>query len=143
MTEYSQVAATRTGGTGDVTETNVLWTFDEEVSSVASPVTDGRFLLQASSYDNIVCHDVKTGEVVWRQELDVRAWSSPVLVAGLVYLTDAGGTTLVFPLAAKYEERGRGSVGEEVVASPAFAGNMIYIRGKGSLFCIGTKVKAE
>jgi outer membrane protein assembly factor BamB len=137
MTEYSQVAATRTGGEGDVTETNVLWTFDEEVSSVASPVTDGRFLVQASSYDNIVCHDVKTGEAVWRQELDEKAWSSPVLVSGLVYLTDAAGRTFVFPLAKEYEERGRGSVGEEVVASPAFAGNTIYMRGKEHLFCIG------
>jgi outer membrane protein assembly factor BamB len=137
MTEYSQVAATRTGGAGDVTETNVLWTFDEEVSSVGSPVTDGRFLMQASSYDNIVCHDAKTGEALWRQELEKHAWSSPALVAGLVYLTDSGGTTFVFPMAEKYEERGRGSVGEEVVASPAFAGNRIFIRGKESLFCIG------
>lgn len=141
LTEYSQLAATKTGGSGDVTKTNVLWTYDEELSSTGSPVAgdspEGPLLIQASNYDNIVCHDAKTGKVLWTVELDERAWASPVLAGELVYLTEAEGRTFIFPLAGKYEERGRGSVGEEVLATPAFAGDRIYLRGKDHLFCVG------
>jgi len=140
--DNGQFAAIRTGGSGDVTDTHVAWTYDEDMPDVASPITDGKYVLQvAAGYGTITCLDAKTGKVVWRQDFDEMFWSSPSLVGERVYWTDMKGKTFIFKLADRYEQLGVGDVGEDVVASPAFADSRIYIRAKEHLYCIGTKQK--
>jgi len=139
VTEYSQLAATRTGGSGDVTENNVLWTWDEYLPDVASPVTDGRRLLVPTGYGTVTCLEIGTGKEIWTHDFDEGFWSSPILVGDTVYMTDKMGDTLIFRLSDTYEEMGRGSVGEQVFTTPAFVDSKIFIRGQKSLFCIGEK----
>ena len=137
VTEYSQLAAIRTGGLGDITETHVAWTYDEYLPDVATPVTHGRLLLLPTGYGTTSCFEAKTGKILWTEEFDRGFWASPILVGEDIYITDQEGDTFIFPLADKYELLGKGSLGEMVVATPAFAGSRIYIRGREHLYCIG------
>jgi len=137
--EYAQVMAIRAGGSGDVTETDVLWTAEEGTSDASSPVCDGRFFLQAHSSGLVTCYDAKVGKMLWEQELDAEFWASPTLVGKLVYLPDAKGRTYIFELADKYKLLSVQDLGEPISATPAFADSQIYIRGEKRLFCIGKK----
>jgi len=136
--EYSAVMAVQTGGSGDVSETNVLWRNDEAVISDApSPVCDGELFLQVHSSGMMTCHDAATGEIIWEHDLAETVWASPTLVGNVVYLPEMNGRTRLFELGREYAEVGSGSVNEKVYASPAFVGGRIYIRGDQHLFCIG------
>jgi outer membrane protein assembly factor BamB len=139
MTEYAQVAAIATGGSGDVTESHVRWTWDDYLPDVASPVTDGRRLLVPTGYGTVSCLDTGTGEELWIHDFDEGFWSSPILVGSTVYMTDKMGDTHIFELADTFEGTSVGSVGEQVFTTPAFAGSRIFIRGQTHLFCIGEK----
>ncbi len=137
--EYSQVMAIRTGGFGDVTESNIVWTADEGMSDISSPICDGQLFLQIYSSGYMTCYDAKEGKLLWEHELDdASVWASPALVGNLVYLPDDKGQTYIFELSPDgYKPVSTADLGEPVWASPAFADAQIYIRGEKHLFCIG------
>ncbi len=136
-TDHARIAAIRTGGFGDVTDSNVLWSARDGLSDAPSPVADDRLCLQVASSAWLTCFDAETGELLWEDYLDEEIWSSPVLVGDLVYLTDAAGVTHIFPLADSFEVTSTGRLGEAVYATPAFVDSRIYIRGEDHLWCIG------
>ena len=137
-TQYATAMAVRTGGVGDVTETNVLWTNEDgALSDAASPACDGKLFLQVHSSGVLTCHDVGSGEVLWEKELEGPFWASPTLVGRLVYLPSENCTTYMFELAREYREVSSATLGEAVFATPAFADLEIYIRGEKHLFAIG------
>jgi outer membrane protein assembly factor BamB len=63
--------------------------------------------------------------------------ASPVLVDGKIYATGEDGQVYVFAAATTYKLLAKNSLGEPVVATPAFADGRLYFRGKEHLFCIG------
>lgn len=136
--EGAQLMAIRTDGAGDVTETHVAWTADQGLPDAASPVTDGKRLVQVSGYGTITCYTAKDGKLLWKRDVsEAGFWSSPTLAGNTVYLTDKAGKTFIFELADQYALSGTGQLGERVDACPAFADSCIYMRGKQHLFCIG------
>jgi outer membrane protein assembly factor BamB len=137
--DSAQILAIRPGGSGDVTKTRVLWTFDEGMPDIASPVTDGRRVLQAAAGGMLTCLDCQTGKLLWETYLGSAVSSSPVLAGDSVYLTCEDGVTRVFRLEDKFQIRGHGEVGEPVYATPAFVDSRIYLRSAKHLFCIGRR----
>jgi len=140
--EGAQVMAIRQGGSGDVTKTHVKWTGSDGLPDTASPLTDGRLLLQALSYGSVYCHDAREGKLLWEAEVGTDgegAVASPVLVGSKVYLSDKTGVTHIFELGTTYVAGTKNPLGEKIEASLAFAGGRIYIRGVDHLYCIGKK----
>jgi hypothetical protein len=80
-----------------------------------------------------------TGEMLWDDEsIYEDIWGSPTLVGDMVYMTDGGGETHIFPLQDSFEVSSTGMLGEEVDATPAFLDGKIYFRTNLSLICVGT-----
>jgi len=131
-------AAIRTDGRGDVTKTHVLWKGYDGLPDTASPLTDGRYFLQAGSDGEVSCYDAQSGKLLWDEVFDCGFQASPVLAGELVYLFGDDGTVFLFPLEAKFTLTAKLSVGEPVRATPAFKGGRIYVRGEKNLICIGT-----
>jgi outer membrane protein assembly factor BamB len=141
MMEIAELSAIRPDGTGDVTESHVAWTVDEDLSSIPSPVSDGERLFVLSSVGFMTCWDVQSGKRLWDQDLELAFQASPVLVGDRIYAMSDEGTGVVMKASSKYEEIARPELGEYVSASPAFVSRggdgRIYIRGEEHLFCIG------
>jgi outer membrane protein assembly factor BamB len=137
VTEYAKLAAIRTGGSDDVTKTNVAWTYDRDLPDVASPLADGRYVLMVNAAGTATCLKAKTGEVVWTREFEKGFWASPTLVGRTVYLFDKAGKGWTFELKDTCEPREAGPLGEPVVATPAFVDGRIYVRAKAHLFAVG------
>lgn len=139
VTQYAQLSAIKADGDGDVTESKVLWTYEDDLSEVSAPLTDGKFLLMANGDGVVTCLDAKTGRLFWRKQFEEGFWSSPVFIGRKVFLTDLQGKTYIFELRDKFKLLGTGEIGEKVVTTPAFVDSRIYIRAKEHLFCIGSK----
>ncbi len=137
----SRLLAIRAGGAGDVTATNILWSTDDNVPKIASPVADGeRGLAVGGDSHGVACYNTHTGKVLWAHDFENAAYTpSPVLADDMVYLPVEDGRTFVFRLVDKFELLHICKIEEQIVTSPAFAGGRIYIRGKNSLYCIGRR----
>ena len=138
-TRNRPMLALRPGGSGDVTQSHKVWSFDLG-PDVPSPVSDGKLLYVVR--DNGVIHalDVKTGGVVWGPErLKTGAYSaSPVLAGGKLYVTSENeGLTSVITAGPKFELLAENPLDDYTLASPAISNGQIFIRTEKFLWAIG------
>jgi outer membrane protein assembly factor BamB len=135
--------AIKPDGTGDVTETHVAWKTEESMPDVTSPVSDGTWAFAVNGSGELLCFETKQGAKVWTKELDANVQASPAIFGRRMYVTLADGVTVVAEVGAEYRELARNPLGEQVFASPAFAGGRLYLRGHKHLFCLtGTATPA-
>lgn len=136
----SGLVAVRPPKAGSKDEPVIVWSVpgSENLPDVSTPASDGKRLFLATA-DEIYCYEVKTGKLLWKQEVKGDFYSSPVIAGDMVYSTTREGTTLIFRSADIYEAVGEGTLGQDVNATPAISGNNIFIRGDKELFCIGNK----
>ena len=137
----TKLIAIKPDGAGDVTKTHVAWVAEEGVPDITSPVSDGQRVYLLSTGGTMTCCDLKTGKKVWDKELDLEFKASPSLAGDRLYLLGSTGAVLVVSAGTAFKELSRTSLGEEVVASPAFADGRIFIRAKQNIFCLGAKAK--
>jgi outer membrane protein assembly factor BamB len=128
--------AIRLAGRGDITEDNVLWSVNQGIPEVSSPVLYQGRLYMVTNAGIATCLDATDGSRLWRQRLPGSYQASPVAGDGKVYFTSMEGTTVVIRAGAEYEEIARNDLGEEVMASPAISDGQIFVRTRSSLYCI-------
>ena len=66
-------------------------------------------------------------------------YASPVGASGRVYLTGRNGVTVVIKQSYKLEMLATNPLDERIDASPALAGNDLFLRGRETLYCIAEK----
>jgi outer membrane protein assembly factor BamB len=126
---------------GDITDTaKVLWRHAKGTPYVPSPLLAGNrlYFTQANSAI-LTALDIKSGKPVIDQERlqnQTSFYSSPVAAAGRIYLVDQQGTTLVLKQSDKLEVLARNQIDDHFDASPALAGQQLFLRGERFLYCI-------
>ena len=135
------VMALPLAATGDISDTErILWKKDRGTPYVASPLLyDGLLFFNQSNQGIWTCLDAKTGKTVMdRTRLPgiSNLYSSPVGAAGRMYVTGRDGTTLVLKRSDKLEVLATNKLGETMNASPALAGNQLFLRGRRHVYCI-------
>ena len=150
-TEGAVLSAIRPDGHGEVSNSHVLWTAEDELPDVCTPLSDGELLYLLCSDGGLTCYDCLTGKRVWQQDLSsadqpavgARTFeASPCLVGGRLYLLDNAGVMHIVAAGRTAGIIGRAELGESCPgASPAFAAGRIYIRGQEHLYCIGADAK--
>ncbi|HYW78982.1 MAG TPA: PQQ-binding-like beta-propeller repeat protein, partial [Thermoguttaceae bacterium] len=143
--EFPYLTAVRADGTGDVTETHILWQGEDGLPDTAGPVADGQFVYLLASFGLLTCYDAKSGEFLWEQEFEDSFTSSPSMVGERLYLFGLEGKCwVVKPSRDGCEIIAENKLGgeekddiEECVTSPAFQEGRLFIRGNKHLFCIG------
>lgn len=134
------VMAIKPDGTGNVTNTHVLWKKLGEGGYVPSPVAHDGKLFLVDDGGSASCWDVKTGKMRWKERLSGKEHHTSAVVAdGRVYLTSDEGVTFVLKASDEFEVLAKNPLGEPVYASPAFSDGDIIIRGAKHLWCIGEK----
>ena len=80
--------------------------------------------------------DAKTGERAYRQRLPIgQVYSSVALAGGLIYVFDTAGKAAVLRPGRKYDRVATNSL-EGTGSCPVFAGEHLYVRGRGALYCV-------
>jgi outer membrane protein assembly factor BamB len=140
----SKLLAIRLGGMGDITGTSsILWRLDRDTPYVPSPLLSGNRLYFFKSNNAILtCLDSGTGKPLYsaqRVEGLQSVYASPVAAGGNVYLVGRNGTTVVIRDSDKLEVVATNVLNDPTDASPAVAGNQLFLRSRQNLYCIAEK----
>lgn len=134
------------GLSGAVPKESISWTVAKDVSSRPSPLVANGLVFMNSDDGIATCHDAKTGAVQWRERLDGEFSASPVLAGGNVYFCNQSGKTFVVKAAREYSLISENRLADGIkasppgfMASPAVAGDDLFLRTHQHLYCIGKK----
>ena len=140
---YSAMAIPLTE-TGDISDSEkILWKKERGTPYIPSPLLyEGLLYYNQSNQSILTCVDSKTGEVAFGPERVgelSNIYASPVGAGGRVYLTGRNGNTVVLQRGPEYKVTALNKLDERFDASPALAGNQLFLRGAKHLYCIETE----
>lgn len=134
--EY-HILAVRPDGSGNVTDTHVVWRTSEGAAYVPSPVVLGDYFLIASDFGIASCFDAATGKRLWKERLSDHFSASLVTAGGLVYFLDDHGVTTVVRPGPRFAAVAKNRLEENCLASPAISRGQILLRGEKHLYAVG------
>ena len=126
--------AVKTDGTGDVTDTAVVWKLKKSIGKYASPLLIDGLIYTASDESFVTCLDSATGAIVWTERVGGKFAASPLYADGRIYLFDQQGTTLVLKPGRTYETIATNSLPAGFMASPAADGKAFYLRTRTHVY---------
>ena len=137
-TRVRPLQAFRAGGRGDITQSHLLWAF-QNGPDVPTPVTDGTYFYVVNDRGIAWCLDARTGKEIWGpQRIQHGTYSaSPVLADGKIYITSEEGVTTVFRAGPKFELLAENGMDEYTLSSVAISGGQIFLRTEQFLYAIG------
>ncbi len=135
----SELLALRADGTGDVTQTHVVWRATDHVPDVTSPLSNGELVFTVSSGGMLTCFELRDGRKLWEAPLEMEVQASPALVGDKVLVLGLNGVAVVVEAARAFKELARSRLEDEFLASPAFADGRMFLRGKTHLWCVGER----
>ena len=126
---------------GDITGSEaVVWTLERHTPYVPSPLLYGDMLFFLKHNQGFLTNlNARTGKPFFgprRLEGIGNVFASPVGAADRVYVVDRSGNAIVVRRGAEFEVLARNRLEESFSASPAIAGNELYLRGERFLYCI-------
>ena len=124
-------------GSGDVTDTHILWRDKKGVSYVPSPIAHGHWFFVVSDTGLASCYEAKTGKVMWREQLGHHHSASAVSAGDNLYFPSDAGETFVIKGGPKFEQVSKNDLDDECYASPAVSRGQIFVRTLHGLWCIG------
>jgi len=132
----AQLIALRIDGAGDVSKSALVWTNEENVPDITSPVSNGELVFTANSSGSLTCFDAKNGAKLWDKDLETQVNASPAIVGNRVFVLGVEGMAVVAEAARQFKEISRSQLPDRFIASPAFANNRTFLRGETNLYCI-------
>jgi outer membrane protein assembly factor BamB len=124
------------GGSGNVTRSHVAWTVTKGLPYLPSPLVYKGLMHTVSNADRLSAHEVKTGKAVYVGK-DVglgKVFASPVAAGGHIYLCSQNGAVIVLKAGNVPTTVCSTRLDGRITATPAVAGNAIYIRTNKSLY---------
>ncbi len=140
----NHLVAIKLGYKGDISGTDAMaWRHDKATSYIPSPLLYGDLLYFIKGNNNLLsCLDVKSGNALIDAERvaglgDI--YASPIGAAGRIYLLDRGGHAVVIKKSTRIDLVATNQLDDKFDASPAVAGNELFLRGKKYLYCLEEK----
>lgn len=133
--------AVKLGGSGDVTDTNVLWRYEKSLPDVPSPLVYKDVVYIVRNGGIATTLDAKTGKVLKQARLTGALedyYASPVGVDGKVYIASEHGKVVVLRAAGDWEILAINDFDSDIYATPAISDGIMYIRTSNALYAIGS-----
>ncbi|MCF7957747.1 MAG: PQQ-like beta-propeller repeat protein [Phycisphaerae bacterium] len=132
------------GKTGTLTPSNgISWQATEGTPYVPSPVLyKDKLYICAGNKGVISCYQAQTGTPHFTQQTlegIQGVYASPVGVADRIYFAGRKGTVVVIKNSDKLEVLATNTLDDGFDASPAIAGDELYLKGNEYLYCIAEK----
>jgi outer membrane protein assembly factor BamB len=144
-TRNNPLVAVRPGGSGDVANSHILWSFAQG-PDVPTPVSDGKLLYIVRDNGVVFALNVQTGATVYGPvRLPPGTYSSsPVLADGKIYVTtEEEGVTTVFRAGPKFEVLASntllGDCSPYCLSTIAVSEGQLFIRTASFLWAIGER----
>jgi len=135
--------AIEAGGHGDVTDSNVRWSYRRPVPQLPSPLVYRDVLYLLGDQGGLLTTlRPGNGELIERGRLKDAIdnyYASPVAGDGKVYLVSEGGLVTVLPAGGSLEPLATNELDDSCFATPALADGRIYLRTRSALYCFGER----
>ncbi|HUE85985.1 MAG TPA: PQQ-binding-like beta-propeller repeat protein [Vicinamibacterales bacterium] len=133
--------AIKPGGSGDVTDTHVVWSTPKGSPFVPSGVVhDGLLYLVNDMQSILTVYETRSGDLVYQGRMGVAQRegfsASPVVVNNELYFTNDEGETFVVKAGREFNLMHTNSLGERTLASPALVDGIWYWRTAKHLLAI-------
>jgi outer membrane protein assembly factor BamB len=132
----TRVMAVRTGGTGDVSSSAVVWSEAKGIPEVPSPLLVGNRLYLVKAGGVVICRDAASGKSLFEDRLGAAGgyYASPVMAAGRIYAASDRGTVVVFEATDSLKVLARNDLKEPIMATPAIVDGKLYVRTASRLY---------
>jgi outer membrane protein assembly factor BamB len=139
-TRKRPLLAIKAGGTGDITNSHLLWKWEESGGpDVPSPICDGKYFYMVDDKGKITCLDAKNGNLIWGPNATSGGIvsASPILVEGKIYIINEEGITAVVQVGKEFKLLATNELdGSYTLSSPAVSESRLYIRTAFYLYCM-------
>lgn len=131
--------AVKTDGTGDVTDTHLVWQDDKTVPKESSPILVGDEIYFNDDKGILSCLDAATGKEHYRERLDGQGGysASPIFAGGHLYFHNGNGVTTVVKPGKTFTKVAENQLGEYGLSSFAVVSDGFVIRTEGHLIRLG------
>ena len=139
-----QVLAIRPGKPGEVLDAKapgppdmqlqVVWKTKREAPKKPSLLLLGELLYAVEDNGVFTCWEAMTGKVVWSERIGGHYSASPLAAGDRIYLFSEEGKTTVLAAGREYKKLAENQLGDGFMASPAVAGNALFLRSRSNLY---------
>ncbi len=133
---------TRLGGKGDVSATHVGWKEPKGQPYVTAPLLVDSVLYVVRNGGILATYAAETGKLIKQERLKDATgeyYASPIAAGGKIYFASKDGKiTVVKPGAQSWETLASADLDEQIIATPAIAGNRLYVRTEKTLYCFAS-----
>jgi len=135
------ILAVRSGGSGDVTKTHVLWKHNSRAPDhIVSPlvVENRMFVVKGGGISS--CFETSGGTKLWYQKRIKNVcnhFASPVYGDGKIYIAGENGKVVVLESGPKLKFLAKNDLGDSILATPAIADGRLFFRTRKKLICVG------
>jgi outer membrane protein assembly factor BamB len=139
-----QVLAIRPGKPGEVldakapgpagTQLQVVWKTKQNAPKKPSLLLLGDLLYGIEDNGVVTCWEAMTGKVVWSERTGGHYSASPLAAGDRIYLFSEEGKTTVLAAGREYKKLAESQLGDGFMASPAVAGNALFLRSRSHLY---------
>jgi outer membrane protein assembly factor BamB len=132
----NSLMAVRPGSTGEVAQANIAWSERKGVPGVPSPLYYNGRLYTFKDGGLVYCRVADTGELLYDERLGTLGYyySSPVAADNRIYIASAEGVVTVIDAGAKLNVLATNKLDGAILATPALAGDNIYVRTESHLY---------
>ena len=129
------LAAIRSGGRGDITETHVRWNLRRGIPEIPSPIFHSGRLYLVRSGGILSCVHTDTGEVIYREKLGASGQysASPVIANDHLYLISNRGVITVVKCGDEFTVTHQADLDVSVAATAAMDQDSLYLRTSDAL----------
>jgi outer membrane protein assembly factor BamB len=142
MDSENGMLAIRLGGSGDMTEKSIKWTYRRSVPQLPSPIVYENVLYMVNDGGIVTSLNPDTGTVIQQGRLKGALdnyYASPVAADGKIYFASEKGKVSVLKPGGNLEPVAVNDLLEDIYATPALVDGKIYLRTRGTLYCFGTR----
>ncbi len=132
----TQLLAIDPRGSGDVTDTNILWNQKQQTPRRSSPVLLDGLIYGCTDGGIASCIEADSGRIVWKKRLGGEFSSSVLYADGRLYFCNQEGDTIVAAPGRSYRHLAKNRLDDGCMASPAAVGRSLYLRTKTHLYRI-------
>lgn len=139
--EQSQnvILCIRPGGSGDISETHIVWRQPKQVPFCASPLIYQGKMYTVKDGGIFASLNLASGRALKATRLTATDdyYASPVAGDGKIFLFNEEGKASVISAGEAWQVLSTAEFNEAVYATPAIVDGRIYVRTTGQLYCLG------
>jgi outer membrane protein assembly factor BamB len=137
LMEPIKLMGVKPSGKGDITNTNVVWTFStKDIPAINSPVIKDGLLYMIHERGVLTCLEAETGKVVYTNKLKGEFYSSPICADGKIYFFSKKGTIYVLQEGREFKLLAENHLDGEYMATLAVSGKSLLVRSNKALYRI-------